>query len=75
MMIENMDKTVVLVALFAAVIGAGLNPKITLISGVPITAQSLGLLSVILGARAGAQRLLFLGLTALGLPFGGGDQF
>ena len=38
---KNMDKNVVLVALFAAVIAAlGLIPKITLISGVPITAQS-----------------------------------
>ena len=36
-----MDKNVVLVSLFAAVIAAlGLIPKITLISGVPITAQS-----------------------------------
>jgi biotin transport system substrate-specific component len=59
-----MDKNVVLVSLFAAVIAAlGLIPKITLISGVPITAQSLGVMlcGTILGARAGAQAaLLFL---------------
>jgi len=73
-----MDKNVVLVSLFAAVIAAlGLIPKITLISGVPITAQSLGVMlcGTILGARAGAQAaLLFLGLTALGLPLLAGGR-
>ena len=72
---KNMDKNVVLVALFAAVIAAlGLIPKITLISGVPITAQSLGLMlcGTILGARAGAQVGLVVswlnsaGLTSFG---------
>ena len=73
-----MDKNVVLVSLFAAVIAAlGLIPKITLISGVPITAQSLGVMlcGTILGARAGAQAaLLFLVLTALGLPLLAGGR-
>ena len=75
---KNIDKNIVLVALFAAVIAAlGLIPKITLISGVPITAQSLGVMlcGTILGARAGAQAaLLFLGLTALGLPLLAGGR-
>lgn len=75
---KNMDNNVVLVALFAAVIAAlGLIPKITLISGVPITAQSLGIMlcGTILGARTGAQAaLLFLGLTALGLPLLAGGR-
>lgn len=73
-----MNKNIVLVSLFAAMIAAlGLIPKITLISGVPITAQSLGIMlcGTILGARTGSQAaLLFVGLTALGLPLLAGGR-
>lgn len=67
-----MEKNIAYTALFAALIAAlGLVPKITLGFGVPITAQSLGIMlcGTILGARRGGQAvLLFLLLVALGLP-------
>nr|WP_086939428.1 biotin transporter BioY [Thaumasiovibrio occultus] len=67
-----MEKNVAYTALFAALIAAlGMVPKITLAFGVPITAQSLGVMlcGTILGAkRGGLAVLLFLLLVALGLP-------
>jgi len=73
-----MERNIVFIALFAALIAAlGLIPKITLISGVPITAQSLGVMlcGTVLGARRGALAvLLFLLLVALGLPLLAGGR-
>ncbi|WP_425045458.1 biotin transporter BioY [Primorskyibacter sp. S87] len=73
-----MERNVVLIALFAALIAIlGLIPKINLISGVPITAQSLGVMlcGTVLGARRGALAvLLFLLLVALGLPLLAGGR-
>lgn len=73
-----MERNVVMIALFAALIAAlGLIPKIDLISGVPITAQSLGVMlcGTVLGARRGALAvLLFLALVALGLPLLSGGR-
>lgn len=67
-----MEKSVAHVALFAAVIAVlGLLPKISLGFGVPITAQTLGVMlcGTILGARRGAMAILLLLLiVALGLP-------
>ncbi|WP_260261735.1 biotin transporter BioY [Vibrio intestinalis] len=67
-----MEKNIAYTALFAALIAAlGIVPKITLAFGVPITAQSLGIMlcGTILGAkRGGLAVLLFLLLVALGLP-------
>ena len=74
----DMFRDLVYVALFAALIAAlGLIPKITLASGVPITAQSLGIMlcGTVLGARRGAYAvLLFLFLVALGLPLLAGGR-
>ncbi|WED23869.1 biotin transporter BioY [Vibrio sp. JC009] len=73
-----MEKNVAYTALFAALIAAlGLVPKITLAFGVPITAQSLGIMlcGTILGAkRGGLAVLLFLLLVALGLPLLAGGR-
>ncbi|HBS49692.1 MAG TPA: BioY family transporter [Rhodobacteraceae bacterium] len=73
-----MERNLVMIALFAALIAVlGLIPKITLISGVPITAQSLGVMlcGTVLGARRGALAvLLFLLLVALGLPLLAGGR-
>lgn len=73
-----MERNIVLIALFAALIAVlGLIPKITLMSGVPITAQSLGVMlcGTVLGARRGALAvLLFLLLVALGLPLLAGGR-
>ena len=67
-----MERNVAQIALFAALIAAlGLIPKITLAFGVPITAQSMGVMlcGSVLGARRGSMAvLLFLLLVALGLP-------
>ena len=42
-----MEKNIVLIALFAAIIAAlGFLPKVTLASGIPITAQSMGIMLV-----------------------------
>lgn len=72
-------KDIVYVALFAAVTAVlGLFPPITLpITGVPVTAQSLGpmLAGAILGARRGGLSiLLFVVLVALGLPLLSGGR-
>lgn len=73
-----MERSFVMIALFAALIAAlGLIPQITLATGVPITAQSLGVMlcGTILGARRGALAvLLFLALVALGLPLLAGGR-
>ncbi|MCF1707269.1 biotin transporter BioY [Tabrizicola sp. J26] len=73
-----MERNVTMIALFAALIAVlGLVPKIDLISGVPITAQSLGVMlcGTVLGARRGALAvLLFVFLVALGLPLLSGGR-
>jgi biotin transport system substrate-specific component len=73
-------RSIIHIALFAAIIAAlGLVPKINVPfgGGVPITAQSMGVMlaGVILGARHGAlSMLLFLFLVALGLPLLSGGR-
>ena len=73
-----MEKNLTHIALFAALIAVlGLVPKIDLASGVPITAQSLGIMlcGTVLGAKRGALAvLLFLGLTLAGLPLLAGGR-
>jgi biotin transport system substrate-specific component len=73
-----MERNLTLIALFAALIAAlGLIPKITLASGIPITAQSMGIMlcGTVLGAKRGALAVvLFLGLVALGLPLLAGGR-
>jgi biotin transport system substrate-specific component len=73
-----MEKNVAHIALFAALIAAlGLIPKLTLGFGVPITAQSLGVMlcGTVLGSKRGALAvLLFLLLVALGLPLLSGGR-
>lgn len=68
------------IALFAAIIAVlGLLPKIDLpiAAGVPVTAQTLGVMlaGLILGPRHGALAvLLFLLIVALGMPFLAGGR-
>ena len=73
-----MERNITLIALFAALVAAlGLIPKLTLGFGVPITAQSMGIMlcGTILGARRGALAvLLVLALVALGLPLLAGGR-
>ena len=73
-----MEKKIVLVSLFAALIAVlGLAPKVMLASGVPITAQSMGIMlcGTVLGAKRGALAvLLFITLTAIGLPLLSGGR-
>lgn len=73
-----MERNIVFIALFAALVAAlGLIPKITLAFGVPITAQSLGIMlcGVVLGSkRGGLAALLFVLLVALGLPLLAGGR-
>jgi biotin transport system substrate-specific component len=73
-----MERSLTHVALFAALIAIlGLVPQITLAAGVPITAQSLGIMlcGTVLGARKGALAvLLFLALVAVGLPLLSGGR-
>jgi biotin transport system substrate-specific component len=73
-----MERNLTHIALFAALIAVlGLVPRIDLISGVPVTAQSLGIMlcGTVLGARRGALAvLLFLLLVALGLPLLAGGR-
>ncbi len=67
-----MEKNLTYIALFAALIAVlGLIPGVTLGTGIPINAQSLGIMlcGTILGGKRGAQAvLLFLALVAMGLP-------
>lgn len=73
-----MERNLTLIALFAALIAAlALIPKFTLGFGVPITAQSLGIMlcGTVLGAKRGALAvLLFLVLVAMGLPLLAGGR-
>lgn len=73
-----MENRLTHIALFAALIAVlGLVPRIDLVSGVPITAQSLGIMlcGTVLGARNGALAvLLFLFLTLCGLPLLSGGR-
>ncbi len=73
-----MERNIGYVALFAALIAVlGLLPKFNLASGVPITAQTLGVMlcGLVLGSnRGGLSVLLFLGLVAIGLPFLAGGR-
>lgn len=73
-----MERSLTRIALFAALIAAlGIVPKITLGFGVPITAQSLGIMlcGTVLGARRGALAvLLFLLMVAIGLPLLSGGR-
>lgn len=73
-----MERSVALIAIFAALIAAlGFFPQIMLATGVPITMQSLGIMlcGTILGAKRGALAvLLFLVLVALGLPLLAGGR-
>lgn len=71
-------KDIVLIALFAALTAAlGVIPQITLPMGVPITAQSMGVMlaGAFLGAkRGGLAIILFLALLAVGLPLLAGGR-
>lgn len=73
-------RDLVRIALFAAVIGAlGLLPKfdLPLAGGVPVTAQTLGVMlaGTVLGARNGALAVvLFLFIVALGVPLLAGGR-
>lgn len=73
-----MERNIAHIALFAAMIAAlGLVPPITLAFGVPITAQSLGVMlaGAVLGSRRGfAAVALFVLLVALGLPLLSGGR-
>ncbi|WP_394154872.1 biotin transporter BioY [Loktanella salsilacus] len=73
-----MERNLTLIALFAALIAAlGLIPQLTLAFGVPITAQSLGVMlcGTVLGAKRGALAvLLFVLLVAIGLPLLAGGR-
>lgn len=73
-----MERNLTHIALFAALIAVlGFVPKIDLMSGVPITAQSLGIMlcGTVLGAKRGALAvLLFLLLVAMGLPLLSGGR-
>ena len=73
-----MERSLTHIALFAALIAVlGLVPQITLAVGVPITAQSLGIMlcGTVLGARRGALAvLLFLVLLAAGMPLLSGGR-
>lgn len=66
------------IALFAALIAAlGVVPQITLAFGVPVTAQTMGVMlaGAVLGAKRGAAAtLLVIGLVALGLPLLSGGR-
>ena len=73
-----MERSITLIAIFAALIAAlGLMPTLMLATGVPITAQTLGVMlcGTVLGAkRGGLAALLFVGLVALGLPLLAGGR-
>ena len=66
-----MERNLTHIALFAALIAAlGFLPKIDLVSGVPITAQSLGVMlcGTVLGAKRGALAVLLFLTVALAVP-------
>jgi biotin transport system substrate-specific component len=69
-----MERSLTLIALIAAL---GLIPKLTLAFGVPITAQSLGIMlcGTVLGAkRGGMAAALFVALVLMGLPLLAGGR-
>ena len=72
------ERDIALVSLFTALVAAlGLVPAIMLMSGVPITAQSLGIMlcGTVLGSIRGfAAAGLFVFLVALGLPLLAGGR-
>lgn len=72
------EKDLVHIALMAAMIAVlGLIPKLDLIGGVPITAQSMGVMlcGLVLGSKRGALAvLLFLVCVAIGLPLLSGGR-
>lgn len=72
------ERSLAYICLFAALIAVlGLIPPVTLPLGVPITAQSLGIMlcGTVLGSWRGALAvLLFLLLVALGLPLLSGGR-
>lgn len=74
----GMERNVAQIALFTALIAAlGLIPQLTLAFGVPITAQSLGVMlcGTVLGAKRGFFAvLLFVALVAMGLPLLAGGR-
>ena len=76
----NANLRLVQICIFSALIAAlGLLPRIDIpvAAGVPITAQTLGVMlaGLVLGARAGALSvLLFLAMVALGMPFLAGGR-
>ena len=67
-----MEKSLTHIALFAALIAVlGLVPSVMLTTGVPISAQSMGVMlcGTVLGARRGGlAALLFVALVLAGLP-------
>lgn len=73
-----MERNIAYIAVFAALtVVLGLLPPFVLLSGVPITAQSLGVMlcGAVLGSKRGALAvLLFLALVAIGLPFLAGGR-
>ncbi|WP_085785746.1 biotin transporter BioY [Ketogulonicigenium robustum] len=73
-----MERNIAMIALFAALIAAlAFVPALTLLNGVPISAQSMGIMlaGAILGPKRGALAvLLFLALVALGLPILSGGR-
>ena len=73
-----MDRDVVFIAMFAALIAAlGFIPQLALGFGVPITAQSLGVMlaGTVLGSKRGALAVaLFLLLVLVGLPLLSGGR-
>lgn len=73
-----MERNIALIAVFAALVAAlGLLPPLMLASGIPVTAQSLGVMlcGTVLGAkRGGLAVLLFVALVALGLPLLSGGR-
>jgi len=72
------EKDLVMIALFAALIAVlGLVPKLTLASGIPITAQTLGIMlcGTVLGAKRGfLAAALFCLLVLIGLPLLAGGR-
>ncbi|TQS73640.1 BioY family transporter [Rhodobacteraceae bacterium] len=73
-----MERNITMVALFAALIAAlGLVPSLTLAFGIPISAQSLGVMlaGTVLGAKRGfLAALLLVVLVLLGLPLLAGGR-
>ncbi|AJQ92345.1 biotin transporter BioY [Gynuella sunshinyii] len=72
------DKALVEIALYAALIAAlGLIPPIPFLSGIPITAQTLGIMlaGIMLGPwRAFVSMALFVLLVAIGMPLLAGGR-